>query len=167
MSDLDARISIESFLALSSRVKAALHKTKAESERALAEDFLRFFRKSLREGKLRLVRLSETTIQDKRNKGYSRPEVPMYGMGDSSDRSYINLISVRRTQKGFRVGPIGSMKHHGGMTIHSLAVYHAEGAKNLPKRNPLANAKKIYFEGRNKSTVRSLAARILKRNMSR
>ena len=118
----------------------------------VANDFWKFFRFQTKHNRLKLHSLSQATVEWKSSRGDKKPESPMYGKGDSDQRSYINLVEKKQLkgkQGGWRVGIDGRKKHHSGMSIKELAEMHAMGyttktGKRVTPRNPIASAYAKY-----------------------
>jgi len=126
------------------KTKKTLRATSKIGRQAVAEDFLKFLQKGLKENNLGLMRLSRRTIAKKRALGRPQPETVMYEKGKTDDRSYYNLLEVRDSGRGVKVGFKRRAKHWSGLKIEDLAIIHAEGRKNLPKRNPIQAALNKY-----------------------
>jgi hypothetical protein len=126
------------------KTKKTLRATSKLGRRVVAEDFLKFLQKGLKENNLGLMRLKRVTIVKKRALGRPQPSTVMYEKGTTDNRSFYNLLEVRDTGRGVKVGFKKRAKHWSGLKIEDLAIIHAEGRETLPKRNPIQNALNRY-----------------------
>jgi hypothetical protein len=127
----------------------------------MAEEFLTAVRKGLRNNGLGLQKLERSTIRKKIALGYPRPYVPLYGKGDTDDKSIYSLIRIRKNPNSLSVGFQGNTRHHlGRLTIGNLMTIHANGFPGLPKRNPIK-------AGLERFNYRESARRIFKEVMSK
>ena len=115
-------------------------------EAAMAEDFVQFFKKKLKSNGLGLIPLTALTVTKKRSQGNPLPKVPFYGRGDKDTRSVYSLIRVYQGQRSTSAGFQGNAKHHSGLKIKELLIYHRNGIVeiNLPRRDPFGEAKRRY-----------------------
>jgi hypothetical protein len=115
-------------------------------EAAMAEDFVQFFKKKLKSDGLGLIPLTALTVIKKRSRGNPLPKVPFYGRGATDTRSVYSLIRVYQSSGGTSAGFQGNAKHHSGLKIKELLIYHRNGIAeiNLPRRDPFAEAKRRY-----------------------
>lgn len=74
-----------------------------------------------------LKRLRPETINQKRRKGFSSPEVPLLGKGGSSDRSYKNLFIIRKVKNGYTIKPSQKIHHSGKVKLAVLYKVHEYG----------------------------------------
>lgn len=115
-------------------------------EQSVAEDFVNFFKKKLKADGLGLIPLTRYTILKKRARGDELPRVPFYGKGASDPRSVYNLMRVYLNPKSATAGFHGNAKHHSGLKIKDLLLFHKRGAVkiHLLPRDPFQEAKKRY-----------------------
>lgn len=85
------------------------------------------FQKGIRLNNFGLVKLQKATIEGKLRAGYSRPETPLYGLGDKSEHSYINMMRIRKLKHGFKVYPSHAKHHSSGMRLNDLFIVHEYG----------------------------------------
>lgn len=149
-------------------LERAFKQSAEELDKELAEDFLKFLKKKLRNNELRLIPLTPSTISMKAARGFSAPEAPMYGKGTSSASSYIGNLTIRKVKAGMRVGVDGRKKHHSGLSMSKIAVLYAEGytvrrtGAKVPPRNPIAAALQQYEPKIEKSSMKLFAKHIRK-----
>lgn len=85
------------------------------------------FKKGLRMNNMGLEKLKEATIASKTRKGYEKPENPLYGLGDRSEKSYINMMRIRKIKNGYKVYPSKGKHHSSGLSLADLFKVHEYG----------------------------------------
>jgi hypothetical protein len=85
------------------------------------------FKKGLRMNNMGLEKLKDATIASKTRKGYEKPENPLYGLGDRSDKSYINMMRIRKIKNGYKVYPSKGKHHSSGLSLADLFKVHEYG----------------------------------------
>lgn len=86
------------------------------------------FQDGIRDGTFNLTPLKPATIDQKRRQGKPQPETPLYGDGDGSDTSYINMFKIRRIKKGYRIYARWARHHDAGIPLRTLFEIHERGA---------------------------------------
>lgn len=76
-----------------------------------AINFIRAFQEHIRNDDLGLIDLEEEVIYRKEEKGYEKPDTPLYGAGDEEDDSLINVFQLRELKNGWKCEPRWA-KHH-------------------------------------------------------
>lgn len=93
-----------------------------------AYKFIEFWQKNVRTDALGVKRLKVKTIKAKRIKGFPKPAVPLYGLGDGDTHTYINMMRIYKIKNGYRVRP-GRKKHHESkLSLKDLFQVHEFGA---------------------------------------
>ena len=88
------------------------------------------FHDGIKDDTFGLERLAESTKSRKSSKGYPRPSAPLHGKGDMElNRSYMNMLIMRRTSKGWKLLPSTKRHWSGKITLRELFVIHEHGAK--------------------------------------
>ena len=86
------------------------------------------FKEGIRLNSFRLEKLTDGTIRRKRQLGMERPRTPLYGRGDDvKDRSYINMLRMRKLINGHKVFVSVAMHHSGAIRLRDLFVVHEFG----------------------------------------
>jgi hypothetical protein len=79
------------------------------------------FQTGIRGQSLGLKRLTEFTVKDKSRMGLSRPDVPLYGMGDDLKDTLINSLRIKKTKNGFKVYASDNLHHEETNESQTLA----------------------------------------------
>ena len=89
----------------------------------------KIFHDGIKQNRLGLEELAESTIISKILKGQPKPKSPLYGEGDDQEpRSYSSMLVVTRLTKGWKLSP-GSKHHHSKkLTLKKLFKIHENGA---------------------------------------
>ena len=114
------------------------------------------FRDGIQKNNFKLKRLRESTIRSKQSKGYPAPNRPLYGLGEQSDKSYMNMMRVSRTKNGWRVRPSRGKHHSGRITLDHLFNIHEFGTTiqrgtsliRIPPRPAFLKAYRRYLNQR-------------------
>lgn len=77
--------------------------------------------------KFGLTPLKSETILSKQEKGFSKPSTPLYGEGESDERSYLNMMEVKKTKNGWSVGPSKRLHHSRKIRLKKLLEVHEFG----------------------------------------
>ena len=85
------------------------------------------FRTGIAHNSFRLQKLKSSTIAQKRRKGYRKPATPLYGVGEGSNKSYMNMMRVNRQRNGWRVQVSRGMHHSGTVSLKTLFNVHEYG----------------------------------------
>lgn len=101
---------------------------KAAMARADANSFVQQFKKHIKKNDLGLKRLVDLTIQAKRDKGYSKPSVPLYGAGDEKKNSYINMFKIIRKKNSYEAVPRTAKHHESDLPLKALFQVHEYGS---------------------------------------
>jgi DNA-binding cell septation regulator SpoVG len=102
-----------------------------------AVELIQEFQKGLRNNSFGLTPLKEATIEGKIRNGYSKPDNPLYGLGDRSDKSYVNMMRIRKLKNGYRVQPSKGKHHKSGLALRDLFVVHEYGCTIVTKTGVL------------------------------
>lgn len=91
------------------------------------EEFIKEYQEGLKKDNFGLKRLHPVSKAMKRLKGYSQPNTPLYGAGETEKNSYINALRLRRIKNGYRVF-ISPAKHHDSeLPLKALFDIHENG----------------------------------------
>jgi len=85
------------------------------------------FQKGIRANNMGLKKLQQATEDGKSRKGYSKPDTPLYGLGDRSDRSYINMMRIKKLKNGYKVYPSRAKHHTSKLKLKDLFIVHEYG----------------------------------------
>jgi hypothetical protein len=85
------------------------------------------FKKGIRMNNMGLRNLKEATIRGKIRAGYPKPETPLYGAGDREDRSYINMMRIKKVKNGYKVYPSKGKHHKSDLKLNDLFRIHEYG----------------------------------------
>lgn len=85
------------------------------------------FQKGIRSNNFGLKKLQQATITGKLRKRYDKPETPLYGLGDRSEKSYINMLRMRRIKNGWKVYPSWAKHHKSPLALRDLLIVHEYG----------------------------------------
>lgn len=85
------------------------------------------FQDGIRMNNMGLQKLQDATIKGKLRKGYDKPETPLYGLGDKSEKSYINMLRIRKIKNGYKVYPSKAKHHSSGLALNDLFKVHEYG----------------------------------------
>lgn len=88
---------------------------------------IRTFREGIIKNSFRLKALQPPTVMRKRAKGLPKPKTPLYGFGELKDKSYLNMLRIRRLKKGYRVAPSWAKHHESKLKLRDLFVVHEFG----------------------------------------
>jgi len=118
--------------------------------------------------RLNLEKLAEVTWRSKKAKGLPKPRTALYGKGENDPDSYINMLQLRKTLKGWRVN-IKRGNHRSGVSFKTIFMIHEHGAtiigkaRNgqpttivIPPRSALDNSFKRWLRKRSKIDNASL-----------
>lgn len=114
------------------------------------------FQEGIRKNNFKLQPLKDSTLRAKRRKGFPKPKVPLYGMGDLEDRSYINMMQVYTEKKSYAVRPSRKKHHEADLTLRKLYLIHEFGTVIqqgnrtivIPPRPAFMKAYKRYMKKR-------------------
>jgi hypothetical protein len=95
--------------------------------KGIANDVIDTFQKGIRYNNLGLEKLKEATIQGKLRKSYPKPETPLYGLGDREDKSYINMMRIRKLKNGYKIYQSKAKHHKSSLTLEQLFRVHEYG----------------------------------------
>jgi len=92
----------------------------------IAEKTMNAFTKGIKNDSFGLARLKQSTIDQKKRKGYPNPEAPLYGRG--GDRSYSEMLILRKLKNGkYRIRPSSKYHHSGKVKLKTLFFVHEFG----------------------------------------
>lgn len=92
-----------------------------------AVQFVDQFKKNIRHNRLNLEPLAEKTVASKKRKGYSKPDTPLYGLGDEGDKTYINMFLIRKIKDGWKAYPRWAKHHDSDLQLRELFEIHEYG----------------------------------------
>lgn len=127
------------------------------------------FREGIQRNNFKLARLRESTIRSKQSKGYPAPSRPLYGLGDQSDQSYMNMLRATKTSDGWAVAPSTEAHHSGRITLDHLFNIHEFGTTirrgtsiiRIPPRPAFLKAYRRYLNvRRDRETTQEVRAAI-------
>ena len=95
--------------------------------RARAYDFIKAWQRDVRTDAHQVARLKAKTVARKRRLGYTKPETPLYGLGDRDTHTYINMMRIYALRDGYRVAPGRKVHHQSGLKLRDLFVVHEYG----------------------------------------
>lgn len=94
-----------------------------------ANSLIENFQDGLRKNSFKLPPLKPETVRRKTAQGLPKPRVPLYGQGDQEDeKSYINMLRIRKLKNGYRVYPSWAKHHSGDIELRTLFWIHEKGA---------------------------------------
>lgn len=92
-----------------------------------AVDFIKEFRRNIKGDKLATVPLIEPSIMQKIEKGYSKPDIPLYGAGEDEPSSYINMFFLQKLKNGWKARPRWAKHHTAQLQLRHLLNIHEFG----------------------------------------
>jgi len=92
-----------------------------------AYDFIKLWQSNIRANALGVRRLKAKTVKAKQRLGYTRPDVPLYGLGDDDPHTFINMMRVFKIKDGYRVAPGRKRHHKSKLTLKELFNVHEYG----------------------------------------
>jgi hypothetical protein len=103
----------------------------------IADKTIKNFTEGIINDSFGLKRLKQSTIDQKRRKGYPSPETPLYGKG--GDRSYSEMLIIRKLKNGhYRIRASAKYHHSMKVKLNTLFFVHEYGAA-------IDNGKAIIF----------------------
>jgi len=92
-------------------------------------DIINAFKNGIRENSFGLEPLNENTISQKKGKGFSKPETPLYGKGDDRKRdTYINMLRIKKLNNGYKIYPSNGKHWKSKLKLSDLFKVHEYGA---------------------------------------
>lgn len=85
------------------------------------------FKKGIRLNNMGLQKLKDATIAGKIRNNYPKPETPLYGLGDREERSYINMMRIKKLKNGYKVYPSKAKHHKSNLKLSDLFKIHEYG----------------------------------------
>jgi hypothetical protein len=95
--------------------------------RARAYDFIKQWQRDLRSNAHHVAVLKVKTMKAKMAKGYKKPFIPLYGLGDADPHTYINMMRIYAMKKGYKVAPGRKGHHESGLKLRDLFIVHEYG----------------------------------------
>lgn len=92
-----------------------------------ADLLMAMFASGIADGTFRLAYLTPKTIQRKARKGYSRPEVPLFGLGTDGKRTYATSLRKYKLKKGWVVRMPKTKHHESKLDMAALFDIHENG----------------------------------------
>ena len=90
--------------------------------------FIKIFQDGIKNKQFGLQKLSQVTIDSKREKGLQYPDTPLYGEGlDIDKRTYINALRIKQLKKGYKVYVSNAIHHSANMALSKLFDIHELG----------------------------------------
>jgi hypothetical protein len=94
-----------------------------------ASRYIKNFHDGIKNKSFRLKKLERGTIIRKERMGMEFPRTPLYGRGDDKkDRSYVNMMRMRKLKNGWRVKPSIAKHYSGKVKLRTLFFVHEFGA---------------------------------------
>ncbi len=94
---------------------------------------IRVFREGIKNNSFRLKSLQPATVARKRSRGLPKPKTPLYAFGELEDKSYINMMRIRRLKKGYRVAQSWAKHHESELKLKDLFIVHEYGTVIIKK----------------------------------
>jgi len=92
-----------------------------------ATNLIEEFQKGIKQNNFGLQKLQKATIDGKLKMKYDKPETPLYGLGDRSEKSYINMMRIRKIKNGYKVYPSWAKHHKSQLALRDLFIVHEYG----------------------------------------
>jgi hypothetical protein len=92
-----------------------------------ADKFIDQFKKNLRHNCLSIEPLSPITIDGKEREGKPKPSTPLYGLGDTNNKTYINMFLLRKLKNGWKAYPRWAKHHEADLSLRQLFEIHEYG----------------------------------------
>lgn len=89
---------------------------------------IREYQKGIKEDKFPVTRLSDKTVDIKREKGYPQHSTPLYGQGEGEKNSLYNALAIRKIKNGYRLYVRWAKHHESNLTLRDLLNIHQRGA---------------------------------------
>lgn len=90
--------------------------------------YMKNFHDGIKNNSFRLKKLEDGTIARKEGQGMEFPRTPLYGRGDDKkDRSYVNMMRIRKLKNGWRVKPSIAKHYSGNVKLRTLFFVHEFG----------------------------------------
>jgi hypothetical protein len=89
----------------------------------------KIFQEGISKNKFNLEKLAHVTILNKTKKGYDRPRTPLYGKGEKSKDSFMNMMLIRKLKNGWKLYPSWRKHWSGNIKLVDLFKIHERGAK--------------------------------------
>jgi hypothetical protein len=94
------------------------------------------FREAILKDNIGLARLKPKTIDRKKRLKLSNPKKPLYGKGEASNKSYANMMSVKKITNGYIITPKSGQHHSKKVTLKKLFVYHEDAQREHTEKRP-------------------------------
>ena len=86
------------------------------------------FHDGIKQNSFRLKRLQDGTIERKRSMAMEKPNVPLYGAGDSKKKnSFVNMLRMRKVKAGYKVFASNAKHHSADLKLKDLLDVHEKG----------------------------------------
>lgn len=85
------------------------------------------FQDGIRKNNFGLEKMKQASITSKMRKTYKMPATPLYGLGDRSDKSYINMMRIKKIKHGYKVYPSWAKHHDSNLKLNELFKIHEYG----------------------------------------
>jgi len=92
-----------------------------------AKDFIKYWQRNIRTDALSVRRLKAKTVKMKAKRGYRKPSVPLYGLGDRDPHTYINMMRLYAMKNGYKVAPGRKTHHKSELKLKDLFIVHEYG----------------------------------------
>lgn len=92
-----------------------------------ATELIEEFKKGIKSNNLGLKKLQQVSITSKKKLGYDKPTTPLYGAGDRTGKSYINMLRIRKIKNGYKVYPSWARHHKSNLKLRDLFIVHEYG----------------------------------------
>lgn len=128
-----------------------------------AEETIKEFKKGIKANNFRLEPLKPRTIAQKSSMGYEKPRTPLYGAGEQEDKSYINMMQIRKIKKSknqvsYKIYPSWAKHHKAKISLKDLFIIHEygttirtkKGTIRIPARPAFFSAYRRYLNKRSR-----------------
>ena len=93
-----------------------------------AMKLMKNFHDGIKQNSFRLKRLEDGTIARKRSMAMEKPNVPLYGAGDSKKKnSFVNMLRMRRIKAGYKVFASNAKHHSADLKLKDILDVHEKG----------------------------------------
>ncbi len=90
--------------------------------------FIRLFQDGIKNDNFGFKRLHPASITNKKQAGYAKPHVPLYGAGLAEKDSLINVFAIKKLMNGYQVYPRWAKHHESKLQLRQLLEIHENGA---------------------------------------
>jgi len=109
-----------------------------------AVGFIKSFQRNLIKNKYGMSPLIDPSIKNKKEQGYTKPDIPLYGAGKKEKNSYYNMFLLRKMKNGYTVYPRWAKHHDSDIELRHLLSIHEYGCTIIV--TPKMRAR-LHYEG--------------------